>query len=63
MKAEVTDRSQQGAVFLTFHFQDALSNILTSEHKDPITETPEYQACAVKIEIQPAKESHISTSR
>ncbi|MBC8413087.1 formate dehydrogenase subunit alpha [bacterium] len=49
-RAKVTNRSQAGNVFMTFHFEDALTNILTSEHKDPITGTPEYKACAVKIE-------------
>jgi len=49
VKVRVTDRSQPGNVFLTFHFPEALSNLLTSEHKDPITGTPEYKACAVKI--------------
>ncbi len=48
--AKVTDRSQQGNVFLTFHFRNALTNVLTSEHRDPITGTPEYKSCAVKIE-------------
>jgi formate dehydrogenase major subunit/formate dehydrogenase alpha subunit len=50
VKAKVTDRSQPGNVFLTFHFRSALTNILTSEHRDPITGTPEYKSCAVKIE-------------
>ncbi len=50
VKAKVTDRSQPGNVFLTFHYQDALTNLLTSEHRDPITGTPEYKSCAVKIE-------------
>ncbi len=50
VKAKVTTRSQKGNVFMTFHHADALTNILTSEHKDPITGTPEYKACAVKIE-------------
>ena len=49
-KVKVTNRSQKGNVFMTFHYADALVNILTSEHKDPITGTPEYKACAVKIE-------------
>jgi formate dehydrogenase major subunit/formate dehydrogenase alpha subunit len=49
-RAKVTERSQQGNVFMTFHFDNALSNILTSEHRDPITGTPEYKSCAVKIE-------------
>jgi formate dehydrogenase alpha subunit len=50
VKVKVTDRSQRGNVFLTFHFPEAMSNLLTSEFKDPITGTPEYKACAVKIE-------------
>ncbi len=50
VKVKVTDRSQPGNVFLTFHHQNALSNILTSEHRDPITGTPEYKFSAVNIE-------------
>jgi len=50
VRVKVTDRSQKGNVFLTFHHQDTLSNNLTSEHRDPIAGTPEYKACAVKIE-------------
>jgi formate dehydrogenase major subunit/formate dehydrogenase alpha subunit len=50
VKAKVTCRSQKGNVFLTFHYAKALTNLLTSEHRDPITGTPEYKVCAVKIE-------------
>ena len=50
VKAKVTKRSQEGNVFLTFHFANTLSNILTSEHRDPITGTPEYKSCSVRIE-------------
>jgi formate dehydrogenase major subunit/formate dehydrogenase alpha subunit len=50
VRAKVTRRSQKGNVFMTFHFQDALTNILTSEHRDPISGTPEYKACAVRVE-------------
>lgn len=50
VRTKVTKRSQKGNVFLTFHFPEALSNFLTSEHKDPITGTPEYKVSAVKIE-------------
>jgi predicted molibdopterin-dependent oxidoreductase YjgC len=50
VRAKVTERSQPGNVFLTFHFRNALTNILTSEHRDPITGTPEYKSCAVRIE-------------
>ncbi len=50
VKAKVTARSQAGNVFMTFHHRNVLSNILTSGHRDPITGTPEYKACAVKIQ-------------
>ena len=50
VRAKVTDRSQAGNIFMTFHHQDALTNILTSEYRDPITGTPEYKSCAVRVE-------------
>jgi predicted molibdopterin-dependent oxidoreductase YjgC len=50
VKVRLTDRSQEGYVFLAFHHQNALTNILTSEQRDPITGTPEYKACAVSIQ-------------
>jgi formate dehydrogenase major subunit/formate dehydrogenase alpha subunit len=50
VKTKVTDRSQAGNVFLTFHHRSALTNVLTSGHRDPITGTPEYKACAVRID-------------
>jgi len=50
VKAKVTERSQAGNVFLSFHFRKVLTNVLTSEHRDPISGTPEYKSCAVRIE-------------
>ncbi len=50
VKARITKRMQTGNVFMTFHFPEALSNFLTSEHRDPIAGTPEYKSCAVKVE-------------
>jgi anaerobic selenocysteine-containing dehydrogenase len=50
VRALITDRSQQGNVFLAFHHRDVLTNVLTSGFRDPIAGTPEYKACAVKIE-------------
>jgi formate dehydrogenase alpha subunit len=50
VRAKVTERSQAGNVFMTFHHRNALTNILTSGHRDPIAGTPEYKACAVRIE-------------
>ena len=50
VRAKVTDRSQPGNVFMTFHHQEALTNILTSGHRDPISGTPEFKSCAVRVD-------------
>jgi formate dehydrogenase major subunit len=47
----VTDRSQAGVVFMSFHYPESTAtNLLTTDAYDPITETPEFKACAVRIE-------------
>jgi len=56
VRARVTNRSQKGNVFMTFHHQNALTNLLTSGFRDPLTGTPEYKACAVKVEKAPVEE-------
>lgn len=49
--AKVTDRSPRGAVFMSFAFPELTrTNDVTSDAYDFITETPEFKACAVKIE-------------
>jgi predicted molibdopterin-dependent oxidoreductase YjgC len=47
--ARVTERSNRGNVFMTFHFDDTLTNILTSPGMDTKTMTPEYKVAAVRI--------------
>jgi formate dehydrogenase alpha subunit len=48
---KITDRSPAGVVFMSFHFPEkTLTNLLTTDIHDPITETPEFKACAVRIE-------------
>ncbi len=47
--ARVTQRSKPGTVFMTFHFQKDLTNLLTSPGMDNKTLTPEYKVCAVRI--------------
>ena len=49
-KARVTDKSSRGMAFMSFHYQDVLTNLLTNAALDPQAKTPEYKACAVKIE-------------
>lgn len=48
--ARVTDRSRPGSVFMTFHFRESPTNLLTSPGMDPKTLTPEYKVCAVRVE-------------
>lgn len=51
IRVKVTDRSPPGVVFTSFAFpQEVLTNLVTSELHDPITETPSFKACAVRIE-------------
>ena len=46
----ITDKSPEGVVFMTFHFPEGvLTNILTTDAHDPVTETAEFKACAVKV--------------
>jgi len=47
--ARITLDVMPGNVFMTFHFEDALVNFLTSHGMDVKTMTPEYKVCAVKI--------------
>jgi formate dehydrogenase major subunit len=47
---KVTDRSPRGTVFMTFHFPDeTFTNLLSSTAVDPLTLTPEFKACAVRV--------------
>lgn len=47
----LTDRSPEGTVFLSFHFPDqVMTNVLTNDAYDPVTETQEFKACAVRVE-------------
>ncbi|MFW6148726.1 MAG: formate dehydrogenase subunit alpha [Atribacterota bacterium] len=49
-KAQVTEKSDKGVVFMNFHFHEAAANLLTNAALDPVSKIPEYKFCAVKIE-------------
>jgi predicted molibdopterin-dependent oxidoreductase YjgC len=50
--AKITERSPKGTVFMSFAFPELTrTNDVTSDAYDFITETPEFKACAVKIEL------------
>jgi formate dehydrogenase major subunit len=50
VKARVTDQVPPGMVWMAFHFREACANWLTNPAFDPVSQTAEYKACAVKIE-------------
>lgn len=49
-KTWVTDRVAPGVCFMTFHFREACSNVITNNAFDPVAGTAEYKACAVRLE-------------
>jgi len=49
-RAALTDVTPVGTVYMTFHFRETPTNLLTSPGRDPVTHTPEFKACAVRVE-------------
>lgn len=49
-KVILTDRVDQGVVFMPFHFAETCANILTNPAHDPTAKIPEYKVCAVRVE-------------
>lgn len=47
---EITKKSPEGLVFMAFHSQETKTNLITSPACDPVTKTPEFKYCAVRIE-------------
>ena len=50
VKARVTEKSSRGVAFMSFHYRDVLTNLLTNAALDPVAKTPEYKACAIRVE-------------
>lgn len=50
VKTEVTEKSRLGSVFLSFHYPETQTNVLTGPGEDTLALTPEYKVCAVKVE-------------
>ena len=48
-KAKTTEKSPTGVVFMTFHFSETPTNVLTNPALDPIAKIPELKVCAVKL--------------
>lgn len=49
-KAQVTDHVPPGTIFMTFHFAETPTNLLTIAATDPICKIPELKICAVKVQ-------------
>ena len=49
-KAKVGEVSPAGVVFMTFHFSESPTNVLTNSAFDPVAKIPEYKVCAVRVE-------------
>jgi predicted molibdopterin-dependent oxidoreductase YjgC len=52
-KAKVTERSPKGTVFMTFHFAECATNLLTNPVLDPVAKIPELKVCAARMEKLP----------
>jgi len=48
--AKITDRVDEGVVFIPFHFYEGAANVLTNPALDPQAKIPELKVCAVKVE-------------
>ena len=49
LRANVTEKTTAGVIFIPFHFAEAAANLLTIDALDPEALIPEYKACAVKV--------------
>lgn len=49
-RVSVSERINVGAVYMTYQWWIGACNELTLDHLDPISKTPEYKYCAVKLE-------------
>ncbi|ABC21129.1 formate dehydrogenase subunit alpha [Rhodospirillum rubrum] len=61
-RADIDDRINEGAVYMTYQWWVGACNELTAEHLDPISKTPEYKYSAVKVEAiadQAWAENHV----
>ncbi|VFS46629.1 Formate dehydrogenase H [Budvicia aquatica] len=52
-RATISDRTNKGAVYMTYQWWIGACNELTLDELDPISRTPEFKHCAVKVEPIP----------
>ena len=59
-RVNITNRVKPGMIFMTFHYKETPTNELTNAAFDPVSKTPEYKVCAVKIEKAESPEEVVS---
>ncbi len=47
----VSDRPNKGAIYMTYQWWIGACNELVTENLSPITKTPEYKYCAVRVTV------------
>ncbi len=47
--AKVTNKIQEGLVFMSFHYKESAANLLTIDALDPLAKIPEFKVCAIKV--------------
>ena len=57
LRAQVTEKTTVGVVFIPMHFAEAAANLLTNDVLDPQAKIPEFKACAVQV--FPARENQL----
>ncbi len=50
-RATITERSQQGTIFIPYHFAEVPVNQLTLNSLDRLSRSPQYKICSVKVEV------------
>lgn len=48
--ADISERCDQGVLFIPFHYSEAAVNRLTNTALDPVAKIPEFKVCAVRVE-------------
>ena len=51
LRANVTEKTTPGVVFVPMHFVEAAGNLLTIDVLDAQAKIPEFKACAVNVQI------------
>ena len=59
-RAKLTEKSPKGVIFMTFHFAETPTNVLTNPALDPVAKIPELKVCAVRLGKFKAEERGVS---